>query len=391
MTNRSGARRYLAFDADLGGFNNIVMHFEIMVTLAWLTGRTLVLPPPRPFYLLGPEPRSLLDFFDLGALENHLSVVTAEEFAPEAPTHESFHARMNREGFSPGWNADTDALAHPPNALTTRLELIPRLFGRRPVGLAGPVADAEILYFPTTIEHRMFGQFEAFFLFADPADERRARTVVRDAIRYRPEIFELAKQAIASPPLAGEPYSAMHIRRGDFKHIFKNTYIGARPILDHTANLFEPGELLYLATEETAPDFLRPFKQRYRLVRYPDLTPEVTARVPHHWTGIVETLICAAAPGRFAGTRLSTFSARIAILRGHRSRSSGPDAGIDTALYYTQPPLWNASPEQKRPYSPPLQKHADEHGETATPWWESIVHEPVWGRAHQSIWAQTGE
>ena len=46
-------RRFLAFDVDLGGFNNILMQFEIMVVLASLTGRTLVLPPATPFYLLG--------------------------------------------------------------------------------------------------------------------------------------------------------------------------------------------------------------------------------------------------------------------------------------------------------------------------------------------------
>ncbi len=60
--------RYLAFNADFGGFNNILMQFEIMVVLAWLTRRTLILPPPRPFYLLGEEPYTLEDFFDLASL-----------------------------------------------------------------------------------------------------------------------------------------------------------------------------------------------------------------------------------------------------------------------------------------------------------------------------------
>ncbi len=70
--------KYLAFDADMGGFNNILMNFEIMVVLAALTGRTLVLPPPRPFYLLGAAPRLLTDFFDRQALARFIEVLGAE-------------------------------------------------------------------------------------------------------------------------------------------------------------------------------------------------------------------------------------------------------------------------------------------------------------------------
>ncbi len=387
MTASSATRRYLAFDCDLGGFNNILMHFEIMVVLAWLTRRTLVLPPPRPFLLLGPEPRSLADFFDLAALRKHLDVVQAEEFAPDCATHEAFHAALRERGFSPGWNAVEDALAYPPDALTRRLELIPRLFGRRPVGITGAADTCEILYFPTTHEHRMFGVFEVFFLFSDPAHERYARALVRDAIRYRPEIQALVDRAMAQPPLAGEPYSAMHVRRGDFQ--YSPTRIGADEILRHIENVIPAGQTVYLATDETDPAFLRPFEERFRLVRFQDLAADVVRETPSHWIGIVETLLCAVAPGRFAGTRLSTFSARIATIRGHLSCGSGRHAGIDSAIYYTQPPLDGASPEEQRPYAPPFRKHEDEHGETATPWWQAILREPIWGRAYQAVWSDT--
>jgi hypothetical protein len=385
VTEWRASGRCLAFEIDLGGFNNILMHFEIMVALAWLTRRALVLPPSTPFYLLGSEPFSLSDFFDLEALRRHVDVLAADELAPRNASHRAFHQFLCERGHAPGWNAVDDVLVHPPNAVTTRLELIHRLCGRHPVGLSASEEQCEILYFPATREHRMFGAFETFFLFADPENERRVRALVRDAVRYRPEILRLAERALEMPPLAGQRFCAMHVRRGDFQ--YRNTRIGAGDILRHTESLVPAGQTLYLATDETDPAFLEPFRERFELVRFPDLTAEVIRNTPVHWTGIVETLICAAAPDRFIGTRLSTFSARIATLRGHLSMAGGRHADIDTALYYTQPPLWGATAAERKPYGPPRRKHVDEHGETAMPWWQSVAREPLWGRAYRAVWA----
>jgi len=388
VTGPPAPRRYLAFETEPCGLNNILMQLEIMVVLAWLTRRTLVLPPPKPIYGLGSAPRSLLDFLDLRALRERLDVVTAAEFSPLGDSHEAFHADMLARAHSPGWNAIEDVLVHPPDGLTVRLELISRLWGRRPVGISQAVDNCGVLYFPVTAEHRMFGVFEAFFLFADPENERRARALVRDAIRYRPEIWQLAERAVSQAPLAARSYSAMHVRRGDFQ--YNETRIGPHQILRHIACLIPEGETVYLATDETDPEFLRPFRERFQLVQFRDLASGVVADTPSEWIGIVETLICAAAPQRFVGTRLSTFSTRIATLRGHLSYGSGRHAGIDTALYYTQPPLWHARPEEQYPYAVPRRKHRDEHGETSTPWWQSIAREPVWGRAYEAVWADAG-
>jgi len=44
--------KYLSFEVDGGGFNNIRIAFEFMVMLSVITGRTLVLPPARGWYLI---------------------------------------------------------------------------------------------------------------------------------------------------------------------------------------------------------------------------------------------------------------------------------------------------------------------------------------------------
>ena len=52
MSAPSRARKYLIFQPDLGGWNNIRMALEIAILLAKVSGRILVLSPPAVLYLL---------------------------------------------------------------------------------------------------------------------------------------------------------------------------------------------------------------------------------------------------------------------------------------------------------------------------------------------------
>lgn len=87
---QSSETRYVTFEPDRGGWNNIRMSLEIVIVFAAATGRTLVLPPDTPFYLLtkntGPKKSSrhhgFADFLDLESvgLRKKVPMITMKEF-----------------------------------------------------------------------------------------------------------------------------------------------------------------------------------------------------------------------------------------------------------------------------------------------------------------------
>ncbi|CAK0813818.1 unnamed protein product [Prorocentrum cordatum] len=89
--------RYLTFETDNGGFNNIRMAFEYFVDVARTSNRTLVLPPHEGLYLLDWGPRTARnrsdqgwigtrtqteydDLWDLGDLRKKVPVLKAQDF-----------------------------------------------------------------------------------------------------------------------------------------------------------------------------------------------------------------------------------------------------------------------------------------------------------------------
>ena len=80
--------KYLTFQPDSGGWNNVRMSLEIIFIVALALGRTLVLPPPMPLYLLtkggsgSKRHRTFGDFYPLQskAFGERMDIITMEEF-----------------------------------------------------------------------------------------------------------------------------------------------------------------------------------------------------------------------------------------------------------------------------------------------------------------------
>eukprot|EP00586_Coscinodiscus_wailesii_P017298 CAMPEP_0172491018 /NCGR_PEP_ID=MMETSP1066-20121228/21672_1 /TAXON_ID=671091 /ORGANISM="Coscinodiscus wailesii, Strain CCMP2513" /LENGTH=643 /DNA_ID=CAMNT_0013259805 /DNA_START=121 /DNA_END=2052 /DNA_ORIENTATION=- len=92
-----GEEKYMTFEPDGGGWNNIRMAMETVVALAYAMGRTLVMPPEQRMYLLGKDRGkqkthfSFADFF-------HLDTIATEHKGLKIISHEEFLQKMAMTG-----------------------------------------------------------------------------------------------------------------------------------------------------------------------------------------------------------------------------------------------------------------------------------------------------
>ena len=77
--------KYVTFEPDVGGWNNIRMQMETILVFAMATGRSLVLPPDQPLYLLNKgkgheNAHSFADFFPFEHINHRVPILTMEQY-----------------------------------------------------------------------------------------------------------------------------------------------------------------------------------------------------------------------------------------------------------------------------------------------------------------------
>ncbi len=93
INNQKGKKRkYMTFEPDGGGWNNIRMAMESTIAMAIAMGRTLVMPPQKKMYLLGNKKDgqqhhfSFVDFFPIAEMAEDnkaFDVITMQEYLEE--------------------------------------------------------------------------------------------------------------------------------------------------------------------------------------------------------------------------------------------------------------------------------------------------------------------
>jgi hypothetical protein len=312
--------KYLLFTPDSGGLNNIRIGWEMTGLVARHTGRTLVLPPKAPMYLLdwGPWNEALVgdtsnwtgttrveDLIDVTQLKGVLPTLTMEEF--EAETGMKWHeARVKAD-----------------NAL----KLIH--FKQDKVRLSDyeALTDKFIFMDGSARDGFRLGQW---WLEGGPINELRPELedadwgLLRHGFVWHPDAFGIAARAIHYLGLFD--YVAFHARFGDFAE--KQSQRSPDQIYENWRPLIDNASALYVATDRQ--DQFDGFAERHgvKLVMWPDLFTAATGNVlseekqrytPERWfklTGVVEELICTYAKV-FVGTDRSSFTGHIQRMRLH--------------------------------------------------------------------------
>ena len=151
-----GEERFLTFEPDHGGWNNIRMGMETALVLAHSMGRTLVLPPSQRFYLLNksdsPQKNSFGfgDFFHLDSISvehEGLNVITSDEFLhrlgkagqlmnvetnqPEIwdeKNHSSVKTYLQKVGVNPNWDPMECVAAFPATKGTHAITVLEKAY-----------------------------------------------------------------------------------------------------------------------------------------------------------------------------------------------------------------------------------------------------------------------
>ena len=384
----SSPTKFLTFETDFGGFNNVRMALEVVCLTALLTGRTLVLPPPSAWYLLdwGKSTRidiesadsvsEFADFFDLGDLGRAIGVISTVEFLEMGKTvtkdggaefpatfsgskagdkafwreearRTEWFAYLRKNWVKDNWNPFDVILMYPGvyNVFKAPKGVRPTeaiLAERRYIDLPHRGEEHAVMHFPMDNDngYRSLGQIATVAALGEARMHTEMHRFLRDAIHYRADIVEVAIKVVEVLGLYG--YSSYHIRRNDLQ--YPSAFQEAAASLANTDALLTQGETLYISTDEADPAFFKAFTDAgYKVIKWADLVAQEGGleldKVDAKAVGLVEQFICAG--GRvFVGTKFSTYSSYIYRLRGymhapdltqyaHNVKYSQPGQGFD--------------------------------------------------------------
>lgn len=137
----------------------------------------------------------------------------------------------------------------------------------------------------------------------------------------------------------------MHIRRGDFRGIFKGARVfsNASDIYAMFQDMIPDNSCVYFATDEKDKSYFDVFNEHYQIFFLDDFK-DLLRGVDTNYYGMIEQVV-ASRGETFVGCYYSTFSAYINRLRGYHSqkmKADGWEKGIIKSWYYTPPEFKDA-------------------------------------------------
>lgn len=314
--------KFILFQIDCGGLNNIRMQFETLTVLAWLTERTLVLPPPTTWYLLGDKLIEPTDIFDFDCWASHIPILTYKEWLgymgkPDSasyglqPTRRSASYKEFFRNLEKGDYGEVYEPVWSPGKTKFKMEFLDN-------------KDSKIWYFYCdrvenfrNLDHRMLGNTECYFQVLPEETKREMRKLIWESIKYKHKFYESANRLLNELSLRTGQYNAVHVRNWEgSKPQYKTR--AQEEIIDRILQLDKSMPILLLSQDvlQNIPERIREKMNKlfneYKLVRPPKSDTSVDQSV-------LEMLLAIPAL-KFLGSPSSTYSTGIMQLRGYFAR-----------------------------------------------------------------------
>jgi hypothetical protein len=363
---------YLTFEPDMGGWNNVRMSLETILVFAAATGRTLVLPPKAPFYLLamGKEgARTFAHFYNLHNLKQRVSIISMEEFFKDHAQdvlgitnatlveelkpfasmclHQQSEPSTNCDnlwrhfrsvGWQPPFKPIKECLVFDERVFeTSDTDRIPEDVqqhihrfcdkgrdGNRPVIYYNQSwTEHQLMHWKSgsADDYRLLNHFYTTFYFTNPSIDNYFKRLVRDFLRYKDDLYCAAGKIVHALNAEFGTWSSWHVRRGDFQ--YKSTRLSIEEWYNNTKDVLKPNEPIYIATDERNKTFFDPLQSKWghKIHFLDDFDGMVHLNhMDPTYLGMMDTIV--AASGRtFTGTWFSTYSGYINRLRGYQGMS----------------------------------------------------------------------
>lgn len=361
-------RKYVVFEPDLGGWNNIRMSLEVCILFALATGRILVLPPDSVLYLMvlnskwKNNKKGIQNYIDLN--RTGLDIIDMPTFLTENAVSNDYlqkpypfdkdvsvggkklwsylEAACYSRVWKPGktfmvFNITTSSsggvsFGNKFNIDKRRYHIIS--FGgsnRQLIPYDSEIHSHRTIYFAGTGKNRILTIFYAYLFFAEPVLDKLMKRFVRDRVRYHDIVYCVASKIVSKLKALSDSsssskypnYVTFHIRRGDFQH--KWVKIPAEEIIANVQkeNLVQNmhQRIAYIATDEKNASFFQPFHKVFKAVYFlKDFKKDWQTLENMNWLGLVDKVV-ASTGDVFIGTPLSTFTSYITRMRGYRNES----------------------------------------------------------------------
>lgn len=344
--------KYITFGPYRAGLVNVLLSYEVAFALAYITGRTLVIPP-RTYFANGitgedyKNPDNFLDIWSILDKENITSKINCVDFddVPELKEKKSemggirhgYGERESNEKFS--YTAyiqdhidDLHLLEWDPNTTLSSKQVVFTnqeystgdftnfVNGREVIDLSK--IDDKFIHF----EANLFGNYWYSVYPGDEHKRNEMKNVVNKCIKYRKKFYELFEEVKTT---LGK-YNAVHIRRTDFLNVRKDDMSSVNTpskLKDVLLKFFDTNTTLYISTDESNKAFFNDVLQEYQDVYFFHDFEEYRY-LSKLETAVMEQVICSQAQF-FFGTFASTYTKRINVMRGLENRQSDDDLGIN--------------------------------------------------------------